>query len=192
MSWSQRLIWVAKWGAVFILPTPIALAACHARIVDLGPVNWGIVNSWLSHLYNSIGLRNVPYLYSWSWTTVFIAQMGVPYAVFALIAHNLLLQGRTPIFSSQNTRRMLKCCAIAVLAVPLTLVVLRFLMPPVYMLVPFGLETYGESGEYWVAMIGMLVHVGVPHAAVCLTVQSLLGWRGKMRNGTTEAAKRIV
>jgi hypothetical protein len=191
MSWPQCLTWAAKWGTVFVLPAPIALAACHARIVDIGPLNWGIVNSWLFDLYNSIGLRNVPYLYSWSWITVFMAQIGVPYAIFVLIAHNWPLQNRCPFYSLQNMRRLLKCYAIAVLAVPLTLIVLRILLPvfDLYHLVPRRFVAENETARYWVGLLGLLLHIGIPHAAVCLTMQALLGWLRESRNRTAKTSK---
>ena len=168
------VIQTLRFGGVLVLLMPMSLAYSHGILLAVPVIWWSNLNGWLVDFYWSVGLHGVPFRFSWSWMTVFLVQIAFPYGLLVLVARILLFK-----WYAQQFRRfdweigLVKMTAALLLAAPLTLVFLRWLLP----VIPTAwADAVGgpQGGGYWAAMTSLLLMIGLPYALLVLTLDSLL------------------
>ena len=121
-------------------------------------VLWEHVNSVLNRFFSAIGLTGQPFVFSWSWTTVFLIQFGIPLG--ALI--QLTCYRRQP---------LVETVAGLAIAFPAALVVLRMLVPLCLRLCALtGLHTSTELASF---VLSFLVY-GTSLTVSSVAIRSLL------------------
>lgn len=172
---------IAKWFAVFIIPIPVVLLLWYGVVLGLiGPDRWGAFSYWLSKGYDKVGLTGVLYLFSWPRTTVFLVQVGLPYGLLALFIKSKIINTesfqRRP--ESTTSRSVFKAI-VAFVSFPVTLILLRIILPPTLLALSDVLFTAPQS-----TIIGVLILLlvyGFPYAAVCILVEFLLQAMARIR-----------
>jgi hypothetical protein len=76
----------AKRLLVFLCASPVAAGASFCLVSFVDPNIWAEFSSRLFHFYDSVGLSGEMPLFSWSWTTVFVILIALPYAAAVLAA----------------------------------------------------------------------------------------------------------
>ncbi len=125
---TKRVLSFLKWCGTLGFPIPVALAASWSLIHIVGLTFWGAANSWLFDFYNSIGIHGVPYRFSWSWMTIFMMQIALPYSILVLAMRVLLFKRRGRCVDSPlTTKGILKWFGIVLIPAPAVLFIVRVL-----------------------------------------------------------------
>ncbi len=167
-----------KWFAVFIIPVPVAMFITYCVIFAIGPERW---SDWASSLYGAyarIGLYGVSYLFSWNFTTIFLIQSGIPYAALALATRSMIME-RTDEFPGifrLLTHRLLSWLAVLLISFPITLVILRVMLPLIAIASQdWPAFTNNNEQSFLMSLFISLCICGVPYAMVCFTLTFLAG-----------------
>lgn len=107
----------------------------------------GLLNHWLRLAFEWIGAEDIPLLFSWSWTTVFVIVFGVPFAAAIHFGYE---------FSASGHRRYRASAWLFVLPISCAMAIVMFrLLNPV-------LSSLRLSSPPGTALFG--VHYGTPIA----------------------------
>lgn len=168
-----------KWAAVFLLPLPLAHAVSWCtihKIVTLDGI--GSFNSRLWDFYWSIGLIGVTYVFSWSWTTIYLLFKALPYSLLVLTARVLLFKEARSCFHRPNKLISIgKWFVIVCLPMPSTLCLYRVLFP--LLLLTEDLPIVNKVLTY------LLLDVGLPYAAMSLLLHVYLSRQEPLRRDST-------
>jgi len=169
--------------ATFVIPIPCAILVGYCAIFVIGGEVWGELSSRLGDLYERVGLRNVDYLFYWSWSSIFMIQVGLPYSLIAGWIH--LRKSRKRSGSCVPKWKTIAFGLIPLVMMPITLTAWWSIAWITSAMVNRGLswaalpwEVVGAvsrtTNSLVVGLFQQILILGVPNAVLSVSVVSLL------------------